>query len=416
MKNITKKLALLFGMMVSMTSFSSAQDQTWIDLDGVNDYLDFGTDNILAGKNQFTVEMKVHFDNSAGDYTILGQRTSDGNRTIVMQRWAGGIYIFISNSNWGTCSFIPCSASLYHFAIVYDGTGATNSDRLKFYIDGVLQALTFAGTIDPASYTTSPAANLVLGCEHNGATSQLQYLEGQYGEFCVWNYPLTPTEVNNRILPEVVGTETGLVEYFHFDNGSPGGSNTSIISFAGGKGVSTITPRNMAMTGSSSNFTSMPVLFNSVDTTLNVFDPIITSNASGATFQWLDCSIGFFPIPGATSQSFTAPTNGFYAVEVTQGACFDTSACVSIFNVGIPELQNENIFMYPNPVSDKLILENKMKNESMDYEILNSNGQVVLKGILMEQAVVRTAQLSPGIYTVKLQSAQSFSVKKFVKE
>src|SRR6187455_1401064 len=98
MKKFTKKLALLFGM-VFMTSFSFAQDQTWIDLDGVNDYLDFGTDNILAGKTAFTVEMKIHFDNSAGDYTILGQRTSDLNRTIVLQRWNGAIYLFISNTN-----------------------------------------------------------------------------------------------------------------------------------------------------------------------------------------------------------------------------------------------------------------------------------------------------------------------------
>src|SRR5204863_2141278 len=99
--------------------------------------------------------------------------------------------------------------------------GAGDSDRLKFYVDGVLQTLTFTGTIPAASLVTSPPANLVLGCEHNGPTNQLQFIDGQYGEFCVWNYPLTASEIMTRVVPEVGGTEFGLVEYFHFDNGTP---------------------------------------------------------------------------------------------------------------------------------------------------------------------------------------------------
>jgi len=414
MKNFTKKLALLFGM-VFMTSYSFAQDQTWIDLDGSNDYLDFGTDNILAGKTQFTVEMKIHFDNSAGDYTILGQRTSDANRTIVLQRWNGAIYLFISNTNYGYCSFIPCSGSLYHFAIVYDGSGISNSDRMKFYIDGVLQTLTFVGTVDAISHTTSPAANLVLGCEHNGAATQLQYLDGQYGEFCIWNYAMSQADVAGRIGPEVLGTEPGLVEYFHFDNGIPGGTNTSIAFFAGGKGVSTIIPRNMTLTGSSSNFTFTPVLFNSVDTTYFVFDPTITSNASGATFQWLDCNSGFAPIPGATSQSFTASANGSYAVKVTQGACTDTTACIAIFNVGLPELKAGSVSIYPNPVSNELLLENKSIQELVRYEIMNATGQVIISGTITERAAVNIARLSPAVYVIRIWTERGFLVQKIVK-
>src|SRR4249920_260670 len=126
------KPAFLLVILLSMVSTGAYPqiDQAWIDLDGTNDFLDFGTDNILAGKTQFTVEMRMHFDNSTGDYTIIGQRTSDVNRTIVLQRWAGAFYVFVSNYNYGYCSFIPCETRIYHLAIVYDGTGASNSDRL----------------------------------------------------------------------------------------------------------------------------------------------------------------------------------------------------------------------------------------------------------------------------------------------
>jgi len=412
-----KKLSLLFGMFVLITSLSTAQtDQTWIDLDGTDDYLDLGTDPILAGKTQFTVEMKIHFDNSTGDYTIIGQRTADDNRTIVLQRWADAFYVFLSNSNYGYCSFIPCEATLYHIAIVFDGAGASNSDRLKLYINGILQTLTFNGTIDAASYTTSPAANLVLGCEHNDASFQLQYVDGQFGEFCVWNYPLSSTEINNRIIPEVTGTETGLVEYFHFDNGLPGGDNAGITSFAGGNGVSTITLTNMLLNGASSNFVVQPELISPVDISITVVGSVITASATDAIYQWLNCDNGFAIIPDETSQSYTATANGNYAVRVTQGACTDTSVCVQISSVGIATLLSAGIVIYPNPVMNELIIETNGNKEKLFFEILNSKGQVVYNGNFIGRAIVQTSGFAPGIYVLKMNTGNAFEIMKLVKE
>jgi hypothetical protein len=407
-----KKIALLFGMMIFLTSLSEAQtDKTWIDLDGSNDFLDLGTDPILAGKTQFTVEMRMHFNSNAGDFTILGQRTADNNRTIVLQRWAGAFYLFLSNGNWGTCSFIPCLATIYHIAIVYDGTAASNSDRLKLYINGALQSLTFNGTIDADSYVTSPPANLVLGCEHNGLSTQLQFVKGQFGELCVWNYPLTDVEVNSRVIPEVTGTENGLLEYFHFDNGIPGGNNTTITSFAGGKGVCTITPVNLAMNGVSSNFTGVPAL----STSVTVADSVITSNATGAAYQWLDCNNNFAIIPGATSQSYTA-ANGSYAVQVTQGICIDTSECILITPLGIAPLQSGELVIYPNPVVNELVIENKASQEKLFFEILNSTGQLVFNGNMVEKTIVQTSDFAPGIYLVKITGRGVFELRKLVKD
>lgn len=395
-----------------MTSFSEAQiDHTWIDLDGNNDFLDFGTDPILAGKTQFTVEMKIHFDSNSGDFTILGQRTADNNRTIVLQRWAGAFYVFLSNGNWGTCSFVPCLATIYHIAVVYNGNGASNSDRLKLYINGALQALTFNGTIDPVSYVTSPPANLVLGCEHNGLSTQLQFVDGQFGELCIWNYPLTADEINNRVIPEVTGTEPGLLEYFHFDNGIPGGNNTTITSFSGGNGVCTITPVNLAMNGASSNFTGLPAL----STSVTVTGSVITSSATGAIYQWLDCNNNFAVIPGATSQSYTA-TNGSYAVQVTQGICIDTSECILITPLGITPLQTGELVIFPNPVVNELIIEKMASHEKLFFEILNSTGQVVFKGDMIGKAVVQTSYFMPGIYLIKIKGKDVFELRKIVKD
>jgi len=412
-----KKLILLFGMIVLMTSLSRAQtDQTWIDLDGINDYLDLGTDPVLAGKTQFTVDMRIHINSNAQPYTIIGQRNSDANRTFVIQSFAGLFYILFDNYNYGTFPFEPCPAQEYHMAAVYDGTLATNSDRLKFYIDGILQTITFEGTIPGSTIITSPPANLVLGCEHNGEAIQLQYMEGQFGEFCVWNYPLNSTEIKNRIIPEVTGNETGLVEYFHFDNGIPGADNTGIISFAGGNGAGTITPKNLAKSGTSSNFVGQPELISTINTSVTVAGFVLTANETGATYKWLDCDNGFAIIPGATSRSYTATKTGNYSVQITQDPCTDTSECVQISFVGTPALQTGGITMYPNPVANQLTIENKGNKGNELFEILNAGGQVVFSGNLIEKTIVQTSDFSPGIYMLKIKTGSTFETKKFVKE
>ncbi|KKU82931.1 MAG: hypothetical protein UY09_C0001G0005 [Parcubacteria group bacterium GW2011_GWA2_47_8] len=56
-------------------------------------------------------------------------------------------------SSWSTGS--------HHVAIAYDGSGATNADKLKVYIDGSNQTCTFSGTV-PSSLTDS-SARLTIG-------------------------------------------------------------------------------------------------------------------------------------------------------------------------------------------------------------------------------------------------------------
>jgi hypothetical protein len=156
---------------------------------------------------------------------------------------------------------------------------------------------------------------------------------------------------------------------------------------------------------------------NTVDTSLTVSDPTITANASGASYQWLDCSNNvFLVISGAISQNYTAIANGNYAVAITQGGCTDTSACVQIISIGIASIQTAGISINPNPVTNELIIEDKGNKEKINFEIHNSIGQLVLKGTLIEKAVVQTSTFAPGIYIIKLEKNKSFIIKKLIKE
>ncbi|MFZ4799828.1 MAG: T9SS type A sorting domain-containing protein [Bacteroidia bacterium] len=77
---------------------------------------------------------------------------------------------------------------------------------------------------------------------------------------------------------------------------------------------------------------------------------------------------------------------------------------------------NIKSIIYPNPVSNELIIEIKGNNEKLNLEILNSIGQIVFKGNLIEKTIIETTNFSPGIYVIKLENGKTYQFKKIVKE
>ena len=89
---------------------------------------------------------------------------------------------------------------------------------------------------------------------------------------------------------------------------------------------------------------------------------------------------------------------------------------IDVITTGI-ELTDNNgeIKVYPNPVSDELIIENYGTKNRLSFNILNSIGQSVFIGNLSEKTIVQTTNFSPGVYLVKLENGRSFEFKKFIK-
>jgi len=160
----------------------------------------------------------------------------------------------------------------------------------------------------------------------------------------------------------------------------------------------------------------LAVTVNAVDVSVTQNNNTLTANASGAGYQWVNCNNSFAIIAGETHQSFTASANGNYAVIVTQGSCSDTSTCVQITTVGITSIQKEDIYIYPNPTSNELIIEMKDNKNIICFEIYNSLEQLVFKGNFIDKAVVQTTKLSPGVYLIKLVIGNTLEYRKIIKE
>jgi hypothetical protein len=148
---------------------------------------------------------------------------------------------------------------------------------------------------------------------------------------------------------------------------------------------------------------TLNLTIDSVNVSLTVTDPAITSNADGANYQWLDCDKGFAIINGETNKRFTASKNGNYSVEVRDKNCTDTSVCVSISTIGINDSQLfQNVSIYPNPNQGSVKLDlGPLRNVSM--KVFSSTGQLMYQHENINSRIFQF-ELPPikGVYSIEL--------------
>lgn len=121
------------------------------------------------------------------------------------------------------------------------------------------------------------------------------------------------------------------------------------------------------------------VSIQSPDTSVSQAGPVLTSNATGAAYQWINCN-GHLPIPGATGVSYTATQNGTYAVVVTKNGCSDTSACKTVSGLGIDApLQGFPFLCYPNPLPRHEQLHVQIPQDMHSIEFMDLSGRMIRK-------------------------------------
>ena len=151
---------------------------------------------------------------------------------------------------------------------------------------------------------------------------------------------------------------------------------------------------------------TLNLTINTLDLSTSNLGSVITANTSilgiPTSYQWLNCATNFSPIVGATNQSFTAITNGNYAVQITQGTCTGISECTAISNVSLFEENKKEVLIFPNPSSDIITISTNF-NEATNYELLDAQGRIVLKGIFSEaKSILNLEALNPGAFFLKI--------------
>ncbi len=201
-------------------------------------------------------------------------------------------------------------------------------------------------------------------------------------------------------------------------NGATGSSdsNSIVVNFGNNAQSGIITLSGLSTCGIDT-LTSILVTVNPKPPTPTITQTANTLHSSAISGnQWYNAASGI--IIGDTTQTLSPTTNGDYFVIVTANGCSsDSSNHFHYVNAGIEENENNNgIKVYPNPVSNELVIEMVGNKEKVSFEIYNSIGQSIYKGNLIEKTIVQTTNFAQGVYIIKLENGKVFEFKKIVKE
>ncbi len=150
---------------------------------------------------------------------------------------------------------------------------------------------------------------------------------------------------------------------------------------------------------------TLNLTINSVNTSVTRTGATLTANATGSTYQWIDCDNGNSIVPGATNQSYTGTSNGNFAVIVTSNGCTDTSACQNnTFGISENSLAISST-IYPNPFSQSTTLE--IKDYSLPFldvqlKIYDALGREMYNQNLGSNISILNPILPKGIYFYKI--------------
>ncbi|TNE80962.1 MAG: T9SS type A sorting domain-containing protein [Bacteroidetes bacterium] len=370
-----------------------------------------GTDlwaDSFVGRSAFTIEAWINRSDLGHLHTIFSNY--NGSYPLLLRIDNDKIAMHTNSAVSVTGTSILPVGEWIHIAGTYDGTS------VRLYVNGIQEGL--------ASYNqTLIAANgeLKIGGGINNGT---EYFRGSIADVRLWNRAKTATEIQLQMNDKLVGTEAGLVANYQFNEGNGAIVANSTGAIYHGNVVNNanwVTGPSLTQVLCTEQFatTVMAVVSNDFpDSTTSVDMQTITSNEDGATYQWIDCNDNNKAIDGATSQSYTATVNGSYAVIVSNGTCTSTSACVNITNVGMEEIAQGEVLVYPNPSQGKVTVQLKHTDaEIQSIKVLSVLGKELSVWQGAEQSVnLDLSTLAKGVYFIAISVADQTTLKRIVIE
>jgi gliding motility-associated-like protein len=247
-----------------------------LSFDGVNDKVTVADNNALDLTTNYTMEAWIYpraFPFLGG---IISKYHSNSANGYHLRLSHAGNSRGLSFDEMITADNILTANTWYHVAAV------NNNGTRKLYVNGVEVALT--GTPTTVLANSDP---LIIGRDFDGGNAG-RFFNGDIDEVRLWNFAKTQAQVVAQKDISLTGSESNLVLYYNFNQGTPGGNNTSITTVSNlASGSYTGTLNGFDRTSTSSNFvasTNAPVIGGG--SSLCLGSPLqLTHSVSGGTWS-----------------------------------------------------------------------------------------------------------------------------------
>ena len=235
------------SLLVGMLSFGQVGNS--LRFDGVDDHVVIGTAaSLLVGNtNTSTYEANVFVDASNTGGAILARNSWDfrvqANGSVLFKYQGATAGVTVT-----TAAGLIAQGAWNHIACVSNGTAN------EVYINGA-----FVTSLPNNREMYLPTSGTV---KMGNKGTETQFYGGALDEVRLWNVARTPAQIAaNKTTELAAGDRTGLVAYYQFNQGTAGGSNTSITTLTDSSvnnNPGTLT--NFTLTGNNSNFVNTAIL------------------------------------------------------------------------------------------------------------------------------------------------------------
>ena len=319
------------ALIPSDLQFESPYSNYSLSFDGTDDYVDLGNLSSIGISNASAASVSMWFKKDGNGNYILFELKEGASRVAIQSYLSNSLYIYINGVSYNVATTVA-NNEWHNIILAFDGTGASNADRLKLYFNGSnITGGTYSGTVPTAvgAFTSSMTSNL-------GRTPTTAYFDGKIDETAIWSSALTQAQViqvyNNGYpaaltsLSPVSWWRLGEDAYFVSNvvtipnkitggpSGTGGGGDQSAFlvgdapgSYANGSGTNLVVGDRI---GDAPESTANSVSINMIPSNRISYPagyvPTQVDNAFSMSFNGLD---GYYNI--SPSSDFTFGTNGF---------------------------------------------------------------------------------------------------------
>ena len=164
------------------------------EFDGVSDYIDCGDINELNSASALTIS-GWYKDNDISGHNRHFDKGNEWDYDLSAATYSNRLYFEVGNgantyAYWTGYSSEITSGEWYHAVFVFNGSGATNADRVKIFVNGVEKSLSFGGGSMPT--TTADLSGYSFTLSKNNPS---QSWDRAIDEVLIWNRILSSDEI-----------------------------------------------------------------------------------------------------------------------------------------------------------------------------------------------------------------------------